>query len=556
MEPWEALDLPSAFTFGRGRSPVEFDLAERVGTLQSLLVSAGMRGKLLGIDSQDKSQVAVARLAALRSRLPHALWEGASDIASVRLYRTLDVWGIETARPSEGIAFSPEDAYLVSSSGTTGASKRAIIAHSSLREVFRGVRDHVAPVIPKGALWTSFHAPEFGFSYFEILGACVAEGALGFIADSGEAAYETLAALPRRADRPIVMSLTPSELRMLTSKWAGAGAGAVIPDFIVLSGEPVARAGLRDFFALRGAADTRVINTYALMETGGQIAIGEVTSENLEAFEAGFAGEPSTDAPLRLLEPGVESELLIGEPLSAGRYCDADVVGNRFEVDGGQRWLRTGDRGALRDGGLWITGRTADQRKIGGRWVDLASAERDARSTALVVDVAAVPVGITDETSEDALGLLVVVSSRASAVIARSEIMAALEFKGTTRIAVASSIPRLPGGKRDAAAIRALIEADRAAPGETVIKFWRDLLGDGISPDTNVLTAGIDSLGLTHAARELSRRIGKELFAGFFVEFQTPSKQQAALQGPQHPVEPRVRRSVQRIRLRIEEHDE
>ncbi len=540
-------EIPQALQISSGGQWSDSTFTLRARSLENYLANQPSRITLAGIDATSPSDVAAARLALLRLNIPQGLWSEVSDCASARVAPFGDVWKLDSdCAATNGTHFSAKDAYVVSSSGTTGSKKRAVVSTEALRSVFQGIASELQAIIPEGSLWTSFHPPDFGFSYFELLGASVFGGTLAFLAGNGPQRYEAFAVASGRFARSTVLSATPSEVQLMLPTWLNGTHPP--PAVIVLSGEPVARADLRSFFRLPTAHNTTIINTYALMEAGGQVALGLVTPENLVDYEAGLAGRGFTGAALEITskEPN-RNELLIGEPLSTGRYLGGDRT--RFLVHAGQRWLSTGDNAELRDGNLWITGRCADSQKIGGRWIDLSEAERSVCRVNGVQEVCALPVSLDDVAKDDLLGLLIVLRPDASArTQVRAQIADSLDFKGTITVTFTDCIPLHPNGKRDLKTANDLIIKYQTESPSTrltaVESVWAGLLGEGIGLDTNVFNCGLDSLGLVHAANHLSRRLEKQVLASFFIEYPLIRDQILALEERPIEVPVRLRRRI------------
>jgi fatty-acyl-CoA synthase len=113
------------------------------------------------------------------------------------------------------------------------------------------------------------------------------------------------------------------------------------------------------------------VTAYGLTEAGGVIAfndlddtptqLAETSGRPFDGVEVRIA-DPDTHAPLPDGEPG---EILIrGPTLFSGYYKDAEKTDSTIVADG---WLRSGDLGALAEGGrIRYLGRIKDMLKVGG----------------------------------------------------------------------------------------------------------------------------------------------------------------------------------------------
>jgi O-succinylbenzoic acid--CoA ligase len=231
----------------------------------------------------------------------------------------------------------------------------------------------------------------------------------------------TLRALHEHAATGV--SLVPTQLRRLLE--AADAAGADEPDglpaslrFVLLGGGPAPERLIERC----DRRDVPVCPTYGLTETASQVT----TARPEEATErVGTVGRPlaftdvvvarptdgesaeragaDTPAGFRRPAPGEVGEVFVrGPTVTPGYYGRPAVTAERF-VDG---WLRTGDRGRLVDGRLFVAGRRADRIVTGGENVDPETVADAVRSVAGVRSVAVV--GVPDEEWGEAVAALVV----------------------------------------------------------------------------------------------------------------------------------------------------
>ncbi|MFT3798102.1 non-ribosomal peptide synthetase [Microbacterium sp.] len=414
--------------------------------------------------------------------------------------------------------------YVMTTSGSTGASRRAVIPVRALNHVFSALASRLEDTITAGVPWMGFHSPSFGFSLFELFGCISFRGDLRLVAPPERGNYSALVAEIRSVNRQCVVSLTPSELSLFLRDVDGQE--DVLPACIVLSGEAASRGGLGRLFARPDIADSVVINTYAAVESAGQIAVLLVDRDNHASVYQGRVGSPlpgihvSTDA-----EDGRgPGEILVSGPTIALGYLERAATEARFE--GSPPRLRTGDLGYIDDSGqIFVTGRVADTRKVGGRWLDFGLLERRVNEHPAVSDVALCALS-ADPQSEtaDILGVLIVPAQKDASRQIRRFFVDELAVVQTIRIETASEIPSRRGGKRDLEKITTLLQFPVSSHDLTtrdILRLWRDVLGRGVDVNRNLFESGVDSLGISYAATRLSEVLGRTVAPAELLAFPT-----------------------------------
>jgi acyl-CoA synthetase (AMP-forming)/AMP-acid ligase II len=164
---------------------------------------------------------------------------------------------------------------------------------------------------------------------------------------------------------------------------------------------------------------------------------------------AGSVGVPTgaeigiVDSRRRFLAAGEAGEVVIRGPgVTPGYLANPEANAESF-FDG---WFRTGDRGAIRDGYLYLEGRLKELIIRGGENISPAEVEDVIRSHPLVVDAACF--GIPDEKYGEEVACAVSLSGdldeRALLDHCRERLTA---VKVPKRLYVLSTIPRTPTGK-------------------------------------------------------------------------------------------------------------
>ena len=178
-----------------------------------------------------------------------------------------------------------------------------------------------------------------------------------------------------------VLECTPSQLSLLAD--AGLGDARTSVRAVLSGGEALTPALWQ---RMRGARAPRVVNLYGPTE-----CTVDATVHILDRTEAApILGRPLPnmqvlvlDSALRPVPAGMPGELFIGGPgVARGYLGDADLTRDRFIANpfadvASPRLYRTGDRGRLRvDGRLEYLGRTDHQIKLRGHRVELGEIER------------------------------------------------------------------------------------------------------------------------------------------------------------------------------------
>ena len=354
---------------------------------------------------------------------------------------------------------------LAFTSGTSGASKAAIVTHGVLLNLIRGATDAlgIGPTDRMPMLFPTSLAVAAYPMFLPLLNG----GTLATldVRSVGLAPVADFLA----TERITLAYMAPTVVRFLTDALAGRS----FPDLrmIALGGELV------DAEVVRLTVDlfdpTHVANGFGTTETG-VITLHVLDAAGPTVDGAVPAGHPVPDVELVILDDhgqvlpiGGSGEVAIVSPhVFAGYWGHPELNAQVLEPDPSGRpgWIRyrTGDLGRLDDHGvLTVLGRLDTNVKVRGRFVVLGDVEAALHELDEVADAAVVARerdGVTElcgaVTPSAASGPLEGPTLRA-ALLASQE-----AYRVPSRWEVLDELPRLPNGKVDRQALAALFDLD------------------------------------------------------------------------------------------------
>ncbi|MGW2490906.1 amino acid adenylation domain-containing protein [Streptomyces sp. NPDC001606] len=273
--------------------------------------------------------------------------------------------------PDSGVR--PDDpAYVIHTSGSTGRPKGTLVPHRAVARLFAATDAWFG--FGADDVWTLFHSYAFDFSVWELWGALLHGGRLVVVPFDTSRSPAGLHDLLCR-ERVTVLNQTPSAFTQLIHADREA-TGQLSLRHVVLGGEALNPAVLRDWYTRHAEDAPRLVNMYGITETTVHATYRPLTAADAEREGAGSPiGVPLPDLRTHILDrhgrpvpPGVVGELHIaGAGLALGYLHRPDLTADRFpELPDGRRY-RTGDLvRALPDGSLEYHGRIDDQVKIRG----------------------------------------------------------------------------------------------------------------------------------------------------------------------------------------------
>ena len=425
------------------------------------------------------------------------------------------------------VAVSADDlAYVIFTSGTTGAPKAVAVRHRPVVNLIEWVNATHA-VGPRDRL-LFVTSVAFDLSVYDVFGVLAAGASIRIV---GRAAVKDPRALAEILEcEPITFwDSAPIALDQCVAYLSGTGTALRL---VFLSGDwiPV---------TLPGRLRARVPDVEIVALGGATEAVVWSNFHRVEAVEPDQSsipyGRPIQNARYHILDRhmkpvpiGVPGDLFIGgEGLADGYFGDPALTAARFVVDpfrphAGARLYRTGDRARYwEDGTIEFLGRRDTQVKIRGHRVETGEVEA---AIAAQPGVRAAHVAIRGERSDRWLCGYVVLerADPGFAPTLRAALRARLPmYMIPAAIVVLDAFPLTPNGKLDHAR---LPEPGLAPPAGTacaksmtavetmIAEVWRNVLTtDRVSLDDNFFDAGGDSARLVEAHQAIESRLGRRM---------------------------------------------
>ncbi len=565
----QAARVPDAVAISGGdRSLTYAELDGRVLRLGAMLRRAGAGpGALVAVCASRSPDLVVALLAVLRAGAAYLPLDPAlprerfaallADARPAIVLTEVDLLGVlpRTETPLvllEDIDLSadatgpvappaPDDlAYVLYTSGSTGAPKGVEITHRSLVNLLAGMGRALG--ITERDVVLAITTVSFDIAAVELflpltLGGRIVMASRDEVVD------------PRRlieliaASACTVLQATPAGWRgLVAAGWAGK------PDLLVLSGgEALPRSLARDLMQRSRA----VWNGYGPTETTIYSAAHRVRDE------AGAVpiGRPTANTQLHVLDAhgelvpvGVPGELHIaGDGLARGYRGRADLTAGRFATRPGvpgARLYATGDLVRQRAGGeiVWL-GRIDNQVKVRGYRVELGEVtETLARHPGVA---AAAVIDYRDAAGETGLLACTVARDEAAppttAELRRFLRQSLPEYVVPARYLAVSSLPLTPNGKVDRFALLALADAAPASASppaalspaaRALAPIWQEVLGvRSADAADNFFEVGGHSLLAARLLMAVEARLGQRLSMTAIFRAQTLGAIAALLEG-------------------------
>ncbi|GHG98178.1 non-ribosomal peptide synthetase [Streptomyces lanatus] len=444
---------------------------------------------------------------------------------------SLDLSGYD-AGDLERAALPDNLAYLISTSGSTGAPKSVAVSHRALSRLVAGVPRH----LDVGPGTTFLQCGPLTFDVAVLEWAPLAHGGRVVVTDTGT----LLDGLDDvvRTHAVTTLKLVSPQLDLLVERDIGTLAGL---SRLVVGGDVV---NPRSFAAARaGLPGCRVTASYgptectvlATLFDGGEWEAGRVP--------IGYA-LPHTrvyllDRDLRPVPVGMRGEIhLAGDGLARGYHGRPDLTAAAFVPDPygppGARMYRTGDVGRyLPSGAIDFLGRADKQVKIRGFRIELSEIEhvllREPEITSAVVLRVESPTG-------PALAAYVVATAPVDVSTLRARLGLSLPaYMLPDHVIEVPRIPLTANNKVDREALPPVAEAEPGSAQPStglearVVEAWSGVLGRTVPADADFFAHGGHSLLVPRATAAIRRLLGREVPLRLMMTHRTPAAYAAAI---------------------------
>ncbi len=454
--------------------------------------------------------------------------------------------------PPPATGREPNDlAYVLYTSGSTGAPKGVAVPHRAVNRLVSGAPAYVELGADCRFLWLS--PLTFDASVIELWGPLLTGGAT-VVMPAGQARLERLAATIKEEGATAALFISP-QLHMIVDRDPQELVGL---RHVLVGGDVLSADHVRRLLA-SGVVD-EVVHCYGPTEST-LFATVDVIRE-LDPDEVSLPiGRPIenttchvVDERLHLVPIGAEGELLIGGlGLAHGYVNRPELTAERFVPDpfsapSSGRWLyRTGDLARWRgDGRLEFRGRLDHQTKIRGYRIEPAEIEAALRDHDEIDDC--VVVAREDQGARKRLVAYLAGPSRPDVAGLRDFVAQRLpSYMVPAAWVVLDALPLTENNKVDRAA---LPDADGAAApsgtpprdeleGQVADLFAEVLRVDGVGRDDGFFELGGDSLLVTEVIARLGEECGVRLPLDILLDAPTPAT---------------LARAIERARTRASEH--
>ncbi len=531
----------------RGQSVTYRELDKRAKSIAATLVRHGIKpGELVGISMQRGPDMVASILGIHRagaaylpldpgfpaSRLDYMISDSGTRLVLVdyfaaqrlnELTAPIDKIDVEDIGPAKWrqdmVPKQPDDdslAYVLYTSGSTGAPKGVAVGHKSVINLLQSMREE--PGLTRDDQLVAVTTLGFDISVLELLLPLLV-GARVIVADTTEQTDGRALAELIKTSRATVMQATPSTWRMLLDCGWEAPAG-----FKILCGGEALSPSLAEQLLSNGAevwnmygpTETTVWSTCSRVNKGDPISIGKPIS-NTTTYVLDDRHEP---VPI-----GTVGELFIGgKGLSLGYVNRPDLNDMRFVADPysdveGAKMYRTGDEVFMTtDGNIYWVRRKDSQIKLRGFRIELGEIEHVIGQHPSIKQCV---VALTENTDNDEQFIFAFATSENnkpfSAVELRRHILKSLpHYMIPHKFVQLDEIPLTLNGKVDNKTLMSMVSLDRQSSAEYVppedgheqilADIWMKAVRvEEVSRFDNFFELGGDSLAAVRTITEYAR---------------------------------------------------
>jgi acyl-CoA synthetase (AMP-forming)/AMP-acid ligase II/thioesterase domain-containing protein/acyl carrier protein len=530
-------------------------------------------------------------ISVLETATPTLLLRGPGDPELVDVVKCLDLEALSGSGTfADDMPGATDNALIQFTSGSTSAPKGIVLDHHAIASNLEALGERFGPPEGDGDILFSWLPMNHDLGFINYLVRPLITGepiyllpTENFIQNPLRWAQEmserqaTLCSGPSSAFGLLARELEkkkPAKLDLQRWRYAGNGGEAVS----VSSLENLARVGaphglrpgtLAPGYGLAEATCTVtarrpgsgwVVDRLDRNELARDLAVPSETAGHSTAVFVS-AGPPLQGVELRVVDTRGEilgdrhvGEVLVKSPGLMRGYLDDSSEDSPVSADG---WLRTGDRGYLADGDLFVTGRSRDIIIVNGQNYHAEDIERIVDEVPGVRrgNVVAVP---TNEAGTEGLAVLAESKNQGRAASAcREEIARRLVDEigiGPARVVMLPprSVPKTTSGKLKRADARRMLEegslAEIGAPpvGESegepiadpveraVNSIFSDVLHVDVRSTDDFFELGGTSLRAMEVIVEIRRRLGRTLAPQVLLTAPTPRRLAEAIRDPQH----------------------
>ncbi|WP_405192948.1 non-ribosomal peptide synthetase [Streptomyces anulatus] len=463
-------------------------------------------------------------------------------------------------------------AYLMYTSGSTGAPKGCVITH---RNILRLFADQEFVDFGEEQVVLFVNSPAFDVSTLEIWGPLLSGGTLVFPGDELD-----LLDVDRFRDTITRHGIRNVSIPTVLFNQHSDQDPRIFASLRHLSIAGSALSVRHTAAVVEACPDVKIINGYGPTENTVFSTTHTIRPEDLrgDRVPIGRAVGHSTayvlDNGLNGLPPGAVGELCVGgEGVSPGYHNRPELNRERFVLTRqlpGERLYRTGDlaRG-LPDGALDCLGRMDDQVKVGGFRIELGEVENAMRSVDGIEE--AVVITVERDRGTQLAGYYVTDGALTPDHVRRELAARVAGYMVPASVVRVEKIPLNRNGKADkeqlaklrsdAGAARADRDRGRVRGTEGILHdVVADVLdADGVDVDRNFFDIGVTSLALLAVKNGLRAKTGHDLPLTLFFEFTSIAALAAHLDAPadagaparDDPAEPDEHEKEQTVRTQL-----